>query len=53
MKENVVQDPEFNKLFKLFDYFLEAFCTLRGELSAFWMSYVDMVALLVEVLKGL
>jgi hypothetical protein len=49
---NVIMHADFNELFTLFDQFLEILRTERGDLTSFWMSYVDMVALLLELIRS-
>jgi hypothetical protein len=50
--ENVVTHADFGALFALFDRFLECLRTERGDLAAFWMSYIDIVALLLELIRS-
>ena len=50
--EKVITNSDFNDLFSLFDQFLKILHTERGDLSAFWVSYIDVVALLLELIRS-
>ena len=50
--EEVLSYPSFEALAILFKKYLDSLCTNGGDLAAYWMTYIDAVQIMLNLLRA-